>query len=94
MDAFGDLDLGDAFRIPVRTDVPTLLLSGTLDGRTYPESQRETVAGFTDLTPVLVENAGHNLFMVSPEVGSTVVAFMRGEPVTNRRILIPPPPVS
>ncbi len=33
-DAFGDRDLGPEFREDPRSDVPTLLLTGTLDGRT------------------------------------------------------------
>ena len=73
------LDLGDAFREPPESDVPTLVLSGTLDGRTYPESQREAVAGLTNATIVTVENAGHNLFMLSPEITSLILAFMRGQ---------------
>ena len=69
-DAFGDLDLGEDFRFLPTSDTPTLLLTGTLDGRTYPNSQTEAVAGFSDVTQIFVENAGHNLFMSSPEVGA------------------------
>ena len=90
-DAFGSLDLGDEFRIPVSTDVPALLLSATLDGRTYPESQRETIAGFSNVVHVVIENAGHNLFMVSPRVTETILAFMRGETMADARWAIPPP---
>src|SRR3546814_2286418 len=34
-------DLGEAFRAPVETSAPVLVLTGTLDGRTYPEGHRE-----------------------------------------------------
>ena len=85
------LDLGDAFRENPASDIPTLLLSGTLDGRTYPESQREALSGMSDLTVVTVVNAGHNLFMVSPEVSETIKTFMRGEKVTKTEIGIAPP---
>lgn len=76
------LDLGDAFREAPQSDVPTLVLSGTLDGRTYVESQREAVAGLSNVHIVTVENAGHNLFMLSPMVTETIQDFMRGDEVT------------
>ncbi len=85
-DAFGDLDLGDDFRVPPVSDVPTLLLSGTLDGRTYPESQAEAVAGLSDVTHLVIEHAGHNLFMVSPRVTEVILAFLRGGDVSDTRI--------
>ena len=86
--AFGPLDLGDEFRRAPESDIPTLLLSGTLDGRTYPVSQLEAVAGLSNLTHVLIHNAGHNLFMVSPEVTDVILSFMRGEEVARREISV------
>jgi len=59
-----------------------------LDGRTYPDSQREATAGFSNLTPVTIENAGHNLFMVSQEVTETILAFMRGETIEKTRLSV------
>ena len=73
------LDLGDAFRESPISDVPVLVLSGTLDGRTYPESGREAVSGLSNARIVTLRNAGHNLFMSSPEVTELIEAFMRGE---------------
>ena len=89
--AYGVPDLGDAFRAPVVSAVPTLFLSGTLDGRTYPESAAETAARFANGTHVLVESAGHNLFMVSPEVTEVILAFLEGKPVARERIVLPTP---
>lgn len=57
-----ELDLGDAFRAGPESDVPVLALSGTLDGRTTIDSQREALMGLTKATLVTVENAGHNLY--------------------------------
>lgn len=85
-----DMDLGAAFRQEARYDGPVLLLTGTLDGRTYPEGQREATAGLSDSTAVTVINAGHNLFMASPDVGAAMHAFMRGDPVV-REIVVPLP---
>ncbi len=85
------IDLGDKFRANPESDVPTLVLTGTLDGRTYPVSQREATSGLTNVTHITVEGAGHNLFMVSPQVGEAMSRFMSGQPVTTTRIEVPLP---
>jgi len=83
-----EIDLGEAFRQDVSTEVPALLISGTLDGRTYPESQLEAMAGFSDLSVVTVVNGGHNLFMAHPNISTTILEFMRGDFRGDREILI------
>jgi len=82
------LDLGDAFRMAPVSDVPTLVLTGTLDGRTYPESGQEATAGLSNRQTVIVQNGGHNLFMLSPEVTTVIQDFMRGEMVDGREIIV------
>ncbi|WP_370336484.1 alpha/beta fold hydrolase [Parvularcula marina] len=86
-----DLDLGDEFRQAPANAIPTLVFSGTLDGRTFPESQREAVAGLSNAHIVTVVNAGHNLFMVSPEVGEVMARFLDGEEITTEEITVPLP---
>ena len=81
-------DLGDEFRQPPVSDIPVLVLTGTLDGRTYPEAQAEAVSGLTNVTHVTVVNAGHNLFMTTPEVGVAMARFMRGEPAAADTITV------
>jgi pimeloyl-ACP methyl ester carboxylesterase len=83
------LVLDDDFRTAPVSDVPLLLLSGTLDGRTYIESQREAVAGLSALQTVTIHNVGHNLFLASPEVTATIQDFMRGGNVDGREIDFP-----
>lgn len=80
------LDLGDEFRQFPRSEVPTLLLTGTLDGRTYIKSQQEATRGLDNLTQVMVKNAGHNLFMVSPEVTGVIKQFMKNETIETTEI--------
>ena len=82
------LDLGDGFRTPPVSDVPTLVLSGTLDGRTYPESGQDATAGLSQRQTVLVENGGHNLFMLSPEITAVIQDFMRGETVDSHTLRV------
>ncbi|WP_114520294.1 alpha/beta hydrolase [Altererythrobacter sp. ZODW24] len=89
-----DIDLGPSFRDGPFGDTPVLLLTGTLDGRTYPEGQSEAVAGLNDVTQIIVENAGHNLFMTSPDVGTAMHKFMRGEDVGTDRIIVETPDLS
>ncbi len=85
------LDLGDAFRRAPASDIPTLVLTGTLDGRTYPAEQRAAVGRMRNVTTVTVENAGHNLFMLSPEIIGTIQRFMRGERVETGTIVVDAP---
>lgn len=82
------LDLGDDFRTPPVSDVPILVLSGTLDGRTYPESGQEATAGLSHRQTVTVINGGHNLFMLSPDITAVIQDFMRGDNVNGREITV------
>jgi len=82
-----ELDLGDAFRAGPVSDVPVLALSGTLDGRTTIDSQREALAGLTNVTMITVENAGHNLFDEdAPAIQDAIDLFMTGN-------VVPPGPI-
>ncbi|WHI52612.1 alpha/beta hydrolase [Microbulbifer sp. MLAF003] len=83
-----ELDLGNRFRANPQSDVPVLLFSGTLDGRTYIESQHEAVSGLSNTTLVTVKNAGHNLFMASEEVQDTINLFLEGRPIEKTTITV------
>ncbi|WP_308364613.1 MULTISPECIES: alpha/beta hydrolase [unclassified Microbulbifer] len=83
-----ELDLGESFRTAPVSKVPVLLLSGTLDGRTTIESQKEAVSGLANLTSITVENAGHNLFMTSSEVQEVIDQFMQDRPIEKTTITI------
>ncbi|HEY0680743.1 MAG TPA: alpha/beta hydrolase [Steroidobacter sp.] len=76
-----ELDLGDAFRRAPVSSVPVLVLSGTLDGRTFIESQRKAVSGLENASLITVRNAGHNLFdESSSELQEAIDRFMEGKP--------------
>ena len=72
------LDLGDDFRAPLKSAVPTLFISSTLDGRTSPTEAREEIKGLRNGKLLLVENGGHNIFEADKRVADAVVAFFRG----------------
>lgn len=82
------LDLGDSFRADPQNPIPTLLFTGSLDGRTYPSGQREAVRGLKNLTQVTVKNAGHNLYTASPEVLTRMQAFLAGAPIDTADIVL------
>jgi pimeloyl-ACP methyl ester carboxylesterase len=85
------VDLGEDFRRPIRIPHPSLLVAGTLDGRTPLEEQAEIEAQFRNRRRIVVENAGHNVFEAHPQVQELIVRFFRGEAVADTRLTLPPP---
>jgi pimeloyl-ACP methyl ester carboxylesterase len=85
------LDLGDSFRADFRGDNPVLILSGTLDGRTYPEAAGEVAANFSRPTFVSFENGGHNTILVWPEAQRLIKRFLGGETVVSTTMVMPAP---
>jgi pimeloyl-ACP methyl ester carboxylesterase len=85
------IDLGEEFRKPVVSDRPTLFLSGTLDGRTYPEAHAGIESGFSNGSIVTIENAGHNLFFSHPAVVELIAEFFAGASAEDRTLAAPAP---
>ena len=85
-------DLGDEFRSPVRSDVPVLFISGTLDARTPVSNAEEYLTGFKNGTHMIIEGAVHSdpLFLSSPKIKDGMMEFLRGQPVTVTKISIGP----
>jgi pimeloyl-ACP methyl ester carboxylesterase len=84
------IDAGDAFRAPFRSDVPALFISGTLDGRTYPEEAEEEIKGFRNRGRLIVENGGHNIYEADQRVADAVLAYFKGQPTPERIVMAPP----
>ena len=84
------IDLGTAFRAPLRSSVPTLFISGTLDGRTSPAEAAVVRAGFRRGRALLVEHGGHNIFEADPRVAEAVITFLRGGVPVERIEMAPP----
>jgi pimeloyl-ACP methyl ester carboxylesterase len=85
-------DLGEEFRSPVKSDVPALFISGTLDARTPVSNAEEYRAGFSNSAHLIIEGAVHSdpLFLSSPRIKDVMLAFMKGQPVPTTRITPPP----
>ena len=89
-DVFGNPDLGDAYRSPIKTDVPTLFVSGVLDNNTQPFQADEVRKTFKNSTHIVIDNAGHESMLVDPQVQQTMVQFLKGEDVSKVKISLPP----
>jgi pimeloyl-ACP methyl ester carboxylesterase len=81
-------DLGDEFRAPLKSDIPVLFISGTLDARTPISNAEEYRKGFSNSTHMIIEGAVHSdpLFLSSPKIKEGMMEFLRGQPVTTTRI--------
>lgn len=85
------VDLGEAFRSPFKIPNRSLLVAGSLDGRTVLAEQAEVAAQFQNKSQILVENSGHNVFEAHPQVQDLLVKFFRGESVPDTKLTLPPP---
>ena len=87
--AWGVTDLGDSFRSPVVSSVPTLFLSGTLDGRTSIAAANEVRKGFKNGTQVILRGAAHDIYGETPALVSLMTRFMKGEKLKDTSLEIP-----
>ena len=85
-------DLGDEFRAPLRSDVPVLFISGTLDARTPVSNAEEYRIGLPNSTHIIIQGAVHSdpLFLSSPKIKEGMMQFLRGEAVTTTKITAAP----
>jgi pimeloyl-ACP methyl ester carboxylesterase len=87
---FGNPDLGDKFRSPIKTDVQTLFISGALDNNTPPFQADEVRKTFKRSTHLIVGNAGHESMLTHAKVQQTFTDFLRGQDVSAVKIALPP----
>ena len=91
-EGLGSSDLGDAFRAPVKSDVPVLFISGTLDARTPISNAEEYRAGFTNSHHLIIDGAVHSdpLFLSSPKIKDVMLEFMKGQKPSTTSIQLAP----
>ncbi len=82
--------LPNKFRKLKNNKVNALLFSGNMDGRTYLSSGIEIAKKFENGKHIIVENAGHDLYMSSPRIGDTILDFFKGINVNIDRIKLEP----
>lgn len=73
-------DLGADFRAPIRSDAPTLFISGDLDVRTPTSNADELMSGFPNGRQLIIRNGGHDddLLIASPRIGAAIAGFLGG----------------
>ena len=91
-DAWSSPDLGPSFRKLVKSRVPTLFISGTLDVRTPPSNAEEIRKGFSGSMHLIIDGAVHSdpLFLSSPKIKDVMLEFMKEQPVSTTRIQLAP----
>jgi prolyl oligopeptidase len=95
--------LEGSMRQSVRSGVPALIVSGTLDARTPVRNGDEILRHLSRGVHLVVEGAGHgdDLLVSTPEIAVRSVAFLRGQRVAPERLQalplekrVPPPPAT
>jgi pimeloyl-ACP methyl ester carboxylesterase len=90
-DVWGNPDLGDSYRSQVDSSVPTLLISGTLDGFTPVSNTEEVAKGLPNSVHVFIDGGGHEDLLVGTQKAKEVILeFMKGAPVSTKSIGFPP----
>lgn len=83
-------DLGEGFRKPVKSNIPTLILVGDLDPRTPVVNAREIAITLPAATIVVLENATHQFDVFgSSAIRAVLGQFLRGEAVTTSTLALP-----
>jgi pimeloyl-ACP methyl ester carboxylesterase len=89
--ALPPVDLGDAFRGPLISDVPVLFISGTLDSNAPPYQAETLRFGMPRASHLIVDNAGHEDTLPNREVQQAMFDFFAGKSVGDRHIALPTP---
>jgi len=87
--AVGVRDLGPAYRLPVKSDVPALLIAGTLDGRTPVSNAREVMKNLPNARLLVIDGAAHSdpLFLSNPAIVESIRGFFAGEEQPRERTI-------
>lgn len=85
-----NFDLGENYRQPIRTTVPTLFISGDFDNQTPPFQADEVRRFFKSSTHIIVKNAGHESMLTESSVQQVMVDYLRGQDVSSAQVSLPP----
>jgi pimeloyl-ACP methyl ester carboxylesterase len=90
--AIGAADLGEAFRAPLVSDLPILVLTGSMDGFTPTENAMEGLAHLPNAAHRVVRGAAHNDLIASPAAVDAIARFLgEGAPPAEDAFSIEPP---
>lgn len=91
-EALGQADMGAEFRADLQSDVPVLLVSGSLDARTPVSNAEEVLAGLSQGQHLLLEGVSHDFALSDDQFGQyiqVITLFLMGEPLTTTEIVVP-----
>lgn len=93
-DGLGLVDLGEDFRAPLQSELPVLLISGSLDGRTPVANAQALLPRFSNGRHLLVRGASHDneLWLGNAGIAESIAGFLAGR-APNTDVLEVPPPV-
>ena len=86
--ALGVAPLPDAFRSPVRSALPALFVSGTLDGDSPESNADEVSVGFPNAERVRVEGAAHAFLFDDAATRKAIVEFLDGRRIPSARVTL------
>lgn len=70
--------------IPIKSEIPTLFITGDLDCRTPVEQVEETMKGLNNAFHVIVRNAGHEQAHWDGDVADKIIpSFLKGEEIKD-----------
>lgn len=92
-DGLGLLDLGEAFRAPLHSELPVLFISGTLDGRTPAANAQALLPGFSNGKQLLIRGASHDneLWLGNADIAENIAGFLAGRSPTADVLDVPLP---
>jgi pimeloyl-ACP methyl ester carboxylesterase len=88
-EVFGNPDLGDEYRSPIRGGVPTLFISGSLDNNTPPGQADEVRKHFKSSAHLIVDNAGHEDMLINQQVQQAIVDYFSGRDIRHVKVSLP-----
>jgi pimeloyl-ACP methyl ester carboxylesterase len=88
-EAWGIRPLPDDFRSPVRSSVPAMFFSGTLDGRVSIPDAEDVRRGFPNSGHIIIDGSSHSPYSISPELRAEIVKFAAGGPPVSKHLSVP-----
>lgn len=88
----GITELDTGFRTTLGSDVPTLFVSGSLDGRTPPANAHSAASGFANAHQLLIDGAGHDddLWLSHEAIRASIDAFFAGQAAPDTVLVAAP----
>lgn len=78
-DIWGNPDLGDDYRKPLKTNIRTLFVSGTMDSNTPSEQTEEIRKGFSNSSFIILQYGGHEDYLPNQDIQKAIIDFLNGK---------------